>query len=43
MDIEFITKPSFYVIGKEGSTSMGEGFITKLWEEANSHFQKYQD
>jgi predicted transcriptional regulator YdeE len=30
-------KPSFAVIGKEGSTRAGEGFIQKLWEDANSH------
>ncbi len=38
MKIEKITKPAFTVIGKEGSTKDGEGFIQRLWEEANSHF-----
>lgn len=33
-----VTKPAFAVIGKEGSTLEGEGFIQKLWEEANGHF-----
>ena len=28
------------VIGKEGSTNDGEGFIQKLWEDANSHFNE---
>lgn len=38
MNIEIITKPAFTVIGKEGSTKDGEGFIQRLWEDANSHF-----
>lgn len=38
MQIERITKPSFTVIGKEGSTLDGPGFIGRLWEDANSHF-----
>ncbi len=38
MNIERITKPAFTVIGKEGSTKDGEGFIGRLWEDANSHF-----
>ena len=29
---------SFCVIGKEGSTEDGEGFVQQLWREANSHF-----
>lgn len=33
-----IIKNSFTVIGKEGSTNDGEGFIQKLWEDANGHF-----
>ena len=40
MELERITKGSFTVIGKEGSTDDGEGFIKKLWEEANSHFSE---
>ena len=36
--MERIIKPAFTVIGKEGSTCQGEGFIQRLWEEANSHF-----
>lgn len=31
-------KESFVVIGKEGSTLDGEGFIQRLWANANSHF-----
>ena len=33
-----IIKNAFVVIGKMGSTSDGEGFIQKLWDDANSHF-----
>ena len=32
-------KEHFVVIGKEGSTNDGDGFIQRLWEDANSHFQ----
>lgn len=42
MKIEKIEKPSFSVIGKEGSTAGGEGFIQRLWEDANSHFGQVQ-
>ncbi len=34
------SKEAFVVIGKEGATSDGEGFIQKLWEDANSHFNE---
>ena len=40
MKIEKRTKSSFSVIGKEGSTSDGQGFIQRLWEDANSHFSE---
>ena len=33
-----VIKESFVVIGKEGSTFDGEGFIPRLWADANSHF-----
>lgn len=42
MDYKRITKQSFIVIGKEGSTEEGEGFIQRLWAEANSHFAEIQ-
>lgn len=42
MKIERRIKESFVVIGKEGSTEDGEGFIQKLWEDANSHFHEVQ-
>jgi hypothetical protein len=35
---EKIIKESFCVIGKEGSTADGTGFVERLWAEANSHF-----
>ncbi|MDO5557973.1 MAG: GyrI-like domain-containing protein [Oscillospiraceae bacterium] len=37
MKIEKCIKESFAVIGKEGSTYDGEGFISRLWDDANSH------
>ncbi len=43
MDINKCIKGSFSVIGKEGSTNEGEGFISKLWENANSHFNEIQE
>lgn len=42
MKLEKRIKSSFSVIGKEGSTLDGQGFIQKLWEEANSHFSEIQ-
>lgn len=42
MKIEKCIKPSFSVIGKEGSTSDGQGFIQRLWEDANSHFSEVE-
>lgn len=40
MNINKCTKESFSVIGKEGSTKDGEGFIQRLWEDANTHFSE---
>lgn len=40
MNIEKCIIDSFTVIGKEGSTKDGDGFIKKLWEDANSHFNE---
>lgn len=31
-------KESFTVIGKEGSTNDGPGFVQRLWADANGHF-----
>lgn len=33
-------KPAFAVIGIEGSTQDGEGFVQRLWEAANSRFSE---
>lgn len=38
MKIETYRKEAFTVIGKEGSSAEGEGFIPRLWSEANAHF-----
>ncbi len=40
MNIQRCIKPSFTVIGKEGSTNDGDGFIKELWDDANSHFSE---
>ena len=40
MNVEKISKNSFTVIGKEGSTLDGEGFIQRLWQDANGHFEQ---
>lgn len=36
--VKRIVKPAFCVIGKEGCTDQGSGFIQRLWEDANGHF-----
>ena len=36
--MERIIKPAFAVIGLEGSTEDGPGFIPALWEKANTRF-----
>ncbi len=33
-------KESFVVIGKEGTTEEGKGFIQRLWNDANTHFNE---
>ena len=38
--MENIIKKAFVVIGKEGSTLDGEGFIQKLWDDANGYFDE---
>ena len=43
MKIEKICKDSFVVIGKEGSTLDGDGFIQRLWQDANAHFDEIAD
>jgi hypothetical protein len=38
--VEFLRceKASFSVIGREGSTDEGEGFVQRLWADANEHY-----
>lgn len=40
MRVHQVRKESFTVIGKEGSTLDGGGFIQKLWDDANAHFEE---
>lgn len=40
MQVQKCVKESFSVIGKEGSTNDGDGFIQKLWENANNHYNE---
>lgn len=42
MKIKRCTKAAFVVIGKEGSTLEGQGFIQRLWSDANAHFAQVQ-
>ena len=42
MKIEKCIKETFVLIGKEGSTMDGHGFIQKLWSDVNSHFSEVQ-
>ena len=42
MDVLRIRKPRFTVIGIEGSTEDGDGFIQRLWGEANARFPEIQ-
>lgn len=43
MKIENCMKEPFAVIGKEGSTEDGMGFVQRLWADANSHFAEVSD
>lgn len=38
LNIHTYIKEPFTVIGKEGSTSEGSGFVQRLWTDANAHF-----
>lgn len=40
MRIEQCIKESFAVIGREGSTEDGPGFVQRLWQEANTCFDQ---
>ena len=43
MKIEKCVVHSFSVIGKEGSTDDGPGFIQRLWQDANAHYAQVKD
>lgn len=43
MGVSRVVKQRFTVIGIEGSTNDGDGFIEKLWNEANSRFAEIMD
>ena len=43
MGVSRVLKQRFVVIGIEGSTNDGDGFIEKLWAEANSRFGEIMD
>lgn len=38
MQPEIMRRGAVYIIGREGSTGEGEGFIARLWDAANSAF-----
>ena len=38
LNIDRMTKPAFCVIGQEGSTDDGDGFIARLWDAANTRY-----
>ena len=40
LEMEHIFMPAVSIIGREGSTDDGEGFIARLWEEYRA---KYSD
>ena len=42
MQIDICIKEPFAVIGREGSTEDGQGFIETLWADANAHFGEVQ-
>ena len=42
MSIQRCEIPSFSVIGREGSTNDGTGFVERLWAEANANFSEVE-
>ena len=42
MEYQIVRKEAFAVIGKEGSTREGEGFIARLWQQANKSFPQVE-
>ena len=43
MKLQKLKKDSFVIIGKEGSTLSGDGFIKKLWQDANEHYGEIEN
>ena len=43
MDARIVRLHGFAVIGREGSTDEGEGFISRLWAEANARYGEIAD
>ena len=42
MELRFVQKEAFAVLGRLGSTREGEGFIQRLWQGANDHFPEIE-
>ncbi|MGN1018754.1 MAG: GyrI-like domain-containing protein [Aristaeellaceae bacterium] len=42
MNVERVVKEAFAVIGLEGSAEEGEGFVQRLWAEANARFPEVE-
>ena len=42
MNAEFCARSAFTVIGREGSTRDGEGFVQRLWAEANALYPEIE-
>lgn len=42
MGYEIVRNPAFSVVGKLGSTRDGEGFIGRLWGQANANFSQVE-
>ncbi|MBE5802206.1 MAG: GyrI-like domain-containing protein [Clostridiales bacterium] len=42
MELHRCEKPAFAVIGREGSTLDGEGFVQRLWADANARFPEVE-
>ncbi len=38
--IRHLQQPAYSVIGREGSTNDGSGFIQSLWNDANAHYDE---
>ena len=43
MKIATLIKTTFVVIGREGSTENGAGFVQRPWADANGHFDEVAD